>query len=419
MIEGSQLRRLGVDPPAGWVDPARVCAGAVEGRWKEIGRTDYPPVMAEPLKNHFGPDIPARIAGDIRAVHVTFPTESFVTQSLDGFEELELMDRSKHIAGALADHLPGDRAEALEILISSLGSHDPQAESGGMAAFYFMPFSHFVAAEGLDHFELAMQANYEITKLSTAEFSVRPYLAHHTKATLALFALWASDPSEHVRRLVSEGTRPRLPWAGRLKLFQADPTPVIELLSLLKDDPSEYVRRSVANNLNDIAKDHPDVVIGLARRWWKDGSPERRRLVRHGLRTLVKQANPAALAVMGFAPNAGAILAGFSLAPESPRIGSSVRLTAQIVNPTDAELGVLVDFRVHFVKANGARSAKVFKGAERQLDPGEQLSLSKTISLKQHTTRTHYAGTHPVEVIINGVTHPGGAFEIGQLRTLS
>ncbi len=368
--------------------------------------------MAEPLKNHFGPRIPARIASDIRAVYPPFPADSFLAQALDGFEELELMDRSKQIARSLADHLPANRDEALRILIASLGFEGPQTEDGGMAAFYYMPYAHFVATEGLDHFDLAMEANYQITKRFTAEFSVRPYLEHHTKASLELFGRWATDPSEHVRRLVSEGSRPRLPWAGRLKVFQADPSPVIELLTLLKDDPSEYVRRSVANNLNDIAKDHPDVVIELARQWWKEGSDDRRRLVRHGLRTLVKQANPAALAVMGFTPNAGAVLADVSIEPASVAIGSSVRLTAQIANPTEAEVGVLIDFRVHFMKASGATSAKVFKGAERQLDPGDQFTVSKTISLKQHTTRTHYAGTHSVDVILNGITHTGGVFEV-------
>ena len=368
--------------------------------------------MAEPLKNHFGPDIPARIANDIRYVYPTFPADSFLAQALDGFEELELMDRSKQIARSLADHLPATRDEALRILIASLGFEDPQTENGGMAAFYYMPHAHFVATEGLDHFDLAMEANYQITKLSTAEFSVRPYLEQHTRATLELFGRWATDPSEHVRRLVSEGSRPRLPWAGRLKVFQADPSPVIELLTLLKDDPSDYVRRSVANNLNDIAKDHPDVVIELARQWWNEGNDDRRRLVRHGLRTLVKQANPAALAVMGFTPDAGAVLGDVSIAPASVAIGSSVRLTAQIVNPTEAEVGVLVDFRLHFVKWNGAISAKVFKGAERQLGPGDQFTVSKPISLKQHTTRTHFAGTHSVDVILNGITHPAGAFEV-------
>ncbi|NNF53478.1 MAG: DNA alkylation repair protein [Acidimicrobiales bacterium] len=368
--------------------------------------------MAEPLKNQFGPDIPARIAADICAVHPSFPAESFIAQSLDGFEALELMDRSKQIAKSLADYLPANREEALRILIASLGPASSSTENGGMAGFYYMPHAHFVASEGLEHFELAMEANYQITKRFTAEFSVRPYLEHHMPATLELFRRWATDPSEHVRRLVSEGSRPRLPWAGRLKNFQEDPSPVIELLTLLKDDPSEYVRRSVANNLNDIAKDHPDVVIELAQQWWEDGSDARRRMIRHGLRTLVKQADPAALAVMGFSPNAGAILADVSIEPASAAIGSSVRITAQISNPTDFEVGVLVDFRIHFMKANGVTSAKVFKGAERLVAAGGEITVSKSISLKQHTTRTHYTGAHSVEVILNGVHHPGGAFEV-------
>ena len=163
-----------------------------------------------------------------------------------------------------------------------------------------MPHCFFVAEYGLDHFEPSMQAHYQLTQRFTAEFSIRPFLIKHTEATLARLRQWARDPNEHVRRLVSEGTRPRLPWASRLPAFQADPAPVLALLELLKDDPALYVRRSVANNLNDIGKDHPRVLMQTAQRWMRDATPERAWVVRHALRWAVKQGDPAALKVLGF-----------------------------------------------------------------------------------------------------------------------
>jgi len=219
-------------------------------------------------------------------------------------------------------------------------------------------------------------------------------------------------PDVHVRRLVSEGTRPRLPWAPRLKAFQEDPAPVLELLELLKDDEEELVRRSVANNLNDISKDHPALAAEVARRWWKGGDQDRKKLVRHALRTLVKKGDPDALAILGFGADSPARFEGASCEPKKVPIGGRVRIEAKVSNPSDEETGALLDFRVHFVKAKGSTSPKVFKGGERSLGPGERATIRKTISLAQQSTRVHYPGVHRIEVMLNGVTYPGCEFEL-------
>jgi 3-methyladenine DNA glycosylase AlkC len=237
------------------------------------------------------------------------------------------------------------------------------------------------------------------------------FLDREPERTLARLRAWATDPSEDVRRLVSEGTRPRLPWAPRLRQFQLDPSPVLELLELLKDDPSLYVRRSVANNLNDIGKDHPDILVATCRRWLEDSTEERRWLVRHALRSAVKRGDPAALDVLGFRAAEGAV-DGLVIEPELPRIGASVRITAVIGNAGDQRAALNVDLRIHFVKASGGTSPKVFKLREIELDPGERVTLSKVISLRQHTTRTHYPGAHRIEVILNGSSHPAGSFAL-------
>jgi 3-methyladenine DNA glycosylase AlkC len=213
-----------------------------------------------------------------------------------------------------------------------------------------------------------------------------------------------------VRRLVSEGTRPRLPWARRLPRFQRDPSPVVELLELLKDDPSAYVRRSVANNLNDIGKDHPDVLVETCRRWLEGAGEERRRLIRHALRSAVKRGDRAALEVLGFAANGTARLGDLTIEPERPRIGETVRISLSVGNAGQKRAAFNVDLRVHFVKANGRTSPKVFKVREIALEPGERARLSKLISLRQQTTRTHHAGEHHVEALVNGVAYPAGSF---------
>ena len=271
--------------------------------------------MAEPLKNFFGPDVPARIGELIEGVYPGFDREGFLSAALEGFEELELTERVRHISAALAGALPGDREKAIEILMASLGSQGQEAALTGMASFLYLPLVYFVAEQGLGCFETSMRAQKELTKRFTAEFSIRSFLDHHPEKTLERLRIWAGDPDAHVRRLVSEGTRPRLPWAPRLKRFQDDPRPVLELLELLKDDPEEYVRRSVANNLNDISKDHPGLAVEVARRWWDGASEDRRRLVRHGLRTLVKGGNPDALIILGYGRDTPARVVNFLVEP--------------------------------------------------------------------------------------------------------
>jgi 3-methyladenine DNA glycosylase AlkC len=367
--------------------------------------------MAEPLKNSFGPDIPVIVANLVLAVDPSFDKARFVALSLDGYESLELTPRARQISDALAVTLPEDRRRALEIITLAVGPEIEKSELTGMEGFRYLPFVFFVAEYGTDHFEEAITAQYELTKRFTAEFSIRAYLERYPEDTLARLHVWALDENVHVRRLVSEGTRPRLPWAPQLKGFRQDPTPVLEVLELLKDDKEEYVRRSVANNLNDIAKDHPEAVVRIAEEWWSDDE-NRHRLIRHGLRTLIKQGHPGALAVLGYGADSPTRVGNVAVTPGVVDIGDSVRVTIELSNPSDTASEALVDIVVHFVKANGSANPKVFKGGERSLPPGGTATISKLISVAQLSTRTHYPGTHTVEIQINGKLEPGGTFEI-------
>ena len=373
--------------------------------------------MAEPLKNYFGPEVPARIAGMIEKVDDAFPAEEFLAEALDGYEDLELTPQARHIARTLRRHLPQDYEQAIEILVASLGPRLETSELTGMDVFIYLPHVFFVAEFGVEHFEASMRAQYELTQRFTAEYSIRVFLERYQKPTLARLRGWAADSNVHVRRLVSEGTRPRLPWAPRLRAFQDDPQPVLELLDLLKDDPELLVRRSVANNLNDIGKDNPAALVATCRRWMREPTPERRWLVRHALRSAVKRGDAAALEILGFVPVGAVSVRAVHVTPAVVPIGASVTFDVEVANQGSSKEQLLVDLRVYFVKANGKPSPKVFKLKELELDPQTSARLTKTISLAQHTTRTHYPGHHRVEVLVNGRASGFGEFdlvEVGQ-----
>jgi 3-methyladenine DNA glycosylase AlkC len=362
--------------------------------------------VATPLKDGYGPEVPAAIADMIGRVEPAFPRDAFLEDALDGYEALELTGRARHIAAALARHLPQDYERAVATLTASLGPAlgDPETDGIGMAPFVYLPYVFYVADRGLGHWEASMAAQHAITQRCSCEYGIRAFIDAEPERTLARLGEWTRDPSLHVRRLVSEGTRPRLPWAPRLRRFIDDPSPVLPLLEALRDDPSGYLRRSVANNLNDIAKDHPELVVAIAGRWLAGASGERRALVRHALRGLVKAGDPAALALLGLGDDGRVAVRDLAIEPSPARIGDSmvVRLTA--VNAGPAPTRAIVHLRVHFVKGRGGTSPKVFAVRELELGPGEAAALSKTISLRQHTTRTHHPGEHRVEVVVNGAT---------------
>jgi 3-methyladenine DNA glycosylase AlkC len=367
--------------------------------------------MAEPLKNSFGPEVPARIARMIKEVDSTFDEDAFLTDALVGYQGLELTPRAWQIAQALGRHLPQDYERAVETLVTSLGPKLQDAELTGMDVFIYLPHVFFVAKFGVGHFEASMRAQYELTRRFTAEYSIRVFLERYPQRTLARLREWAADSNVHVRRLVSEGTRPRLPWAPRLRAFQDDPQPVLELLELLKDDPELYVRRSVANNLNDIGKDNPAALIETCRHWLRGATPERYWLIRHALRSAVKRAEPAALEILGFVPANGVQVRDIHIAPAVASIGEPVTFTVELTNEGSTQQ-LLVDLRVYFVKANGRSSPKVFVLKELEIGRGGTARLTKTISLAQHTTRTHYPGQHRVEVVVNGRTSGIGVFDV-------
>ncbi len=368
--------------------------------------------MADALKHHLGPAVVDKIATELSSLDPSFPAAVFRRQALLGLEDLELMPRGRHIAQALQAALPGDFRRAASLLGASFGPPLERTENNGMAVFFYLPHAFWVQEFGLGHFDEAMAFQYQLTQRFTAEFSVRPFLEQHPEATLKLLQVWSSDPSPHVRRLVSEGTRPRLPWAPRLRDFQADPRPVLALLECLKDDPALYVRRSVANSLNDIGKDHPELLLETAARWLKKAGAERRWLVNHGLRSMVKSGDARALALLGFGADALRLEVAGEVSPKAVPASGEVKIFCEVSNPGSQSVPVLIDWRVYFRKAGLAAAAKVFKGGRFDLAPGASCELEKNLSLRDLSTRRHYPGWHEVEVLVNGQPYLIGGFDL-------
>lgn len=245
------------------------------------------------------------LAHNISLVHPDFNGKAFQLSALNGLKPLSILQRGHHLARALRDHLPKRYADAVHILVQSLTPPQTATEDLGLGVFFYLPHVSFVAAYGLDPahngghdpFETSMMAQYELTRRFSAEFSIRPFLIKWPERTLAQLMEWTDDSDPHVRRLCSEGTRPRLPWAIRIPAFMKDPRPVLPILETLKDDPDLYVRRSVANHIGDIAKDHPRLAFELCERWLEGATKERKWLLRHAVRHPAKKGVTAALRI--------------------------------------------------------------------------------------------------------------------------
>ncbi len=366
------------------------------------------------LKSFFSPALVRRLADAVERAHADFPREAFVRDASAGLRPLELLDRGRHIARALGRHLPAAYPEAIDVLLRSLG---PELEGdeilgAGMAPFFYYPHTVFVAERGLDHFDLSLRAQYELTKRFSAEASIRPYLARDPERTCRTLRRWSADPNPHVRRLVSEGTRLRLPWAMRVGWLDGNPERILELLERLKDDPSPMVRRSVANNLNDLGKIRPDLLVDTCTAWLGGASVDRRGLVEHALRSAVKRGDRAALGLLGFGERPAVAVEGVRFEPARVAIGGKVVLRFVLRSRSSEPQPLLVDVAVHFVKARGRTAPKVFKLKRLVLGPRARVELGTSVSLQIHTTRVPRPGRHPVEVLVNGAAFPAGSFQV-------
>ena len=377
----------------------------------------------EPFKNLINAGTVQRAGQHLQRVWPAFDRRAFEHRAAHGLDALEFKARAMQLADALQATLPDHFADAADMLEASLAPPIPMDAQGepaglsgaqseqGLSGWVVWSMGEFVARQGMADVPRALRCLHALTQRFSAEFAIRPFIQQHPATSLPIIGTWVDDPSAHVRRLVSEGSRPRLPWGLRLQALVADPAPTLPLLRALQDDASAYVRRSVANHLNDIAKDHPDLVAGWVREHLPEASAQRSALLRHASRSLVKQGHAPTLAAWGLAHglNGDAVL---SLSATTAAVGGDIGLAVHLRSRSRQPQTLVIDYVVHHVRANGSTSPKVFKGWKIQLDSKGECTLNKRHSLRPVTTRTLYPGRHRIEIQVNGQVCAGADFEL-------
>lgn len=358
---------------------------------------------APALKEIFDRARMKRFAAETKAVWPGFDDRRFLDLATAGLDDLGIMQRMRLAAEAFGATLPDDFGRAADIL----GEVAPRLGH----AFAAIALCDYVAICGQGHFDRSMAALKLLTTYGSAEFAIRHFLAADFDRTIAVMRGWAEDGNEHVRRLASEGSRPRLPWSFQLRSLIADPSPTLPILERLKADEALYVRKSVANHLNDIGKDNPAILLETVSRWDR-GDPRTAWIVRHALRTLVKKGDASALAVVGASSGAELRVERFAVSPPAVRLGGRIAIEGAVVSTGAGDQRLVVDYAVHYVKKAGRTSRKVFKLKEINLAPGQAARLSIGQTIRDFTTRTHNEGFHKVELLVNGAVLAESGFTI-------
>jgi 3-methyladenine DNA glycosylase AlkC len=345
------------------------------------------------------------IASAIASAAPSFDQARFVADVFaDGWDERALKQRIRHIAMTIRQHLSGDYATALQVMRRAARD----VAGGGLAVWCL---NDFVEEYGVDDPDISLPALEQFTRLASAEFAVRPFLARYPERMAAQMLEWAHSDSEEVRRLASEGYRPRLPWGMGLADLKRDPSPIVPVLEVLRDDPSETVRRSVANNLNDISKDHPAMVVDLLMQWGS-ASAQAEALRKHALRTLLKKGDPGAMELLGYSVDVAVAVTDLSVEPGEVPIGGHVHVEFMVTSESDRPQQVMLDYAVTYQNVSGTGSRKVFKGKALELDAYDSTRLKRKISLQPMSTRRIVPGPHTVEAQVNGVVRGVADFDV-------
>jgi 3-methyladenine DNA glycosylase AlkC len=350
------------------------------------------------LKHLFGAELLKRISDSLGAIHPSFDRKHFLGL-MPQLKPLEMKPRVYLLRDELKKQLPQDYAKAVKILVKS-------AVTGKLDGFDLWPYTEFVQTYGLEQPELSLEALKELTQIFTSEWAVRPFIIRYPKETLKYLLQCAGDKSVHTRRWASEGSRPRLPWGARLQDFVRDPSPTMPILEKLKFDPELYVRKSIANHLNDIAKDHPDLVVKTLAKWKSLAGLEHVAkidwITRRALRTLIKNGHSGALGLIGVSKKTEIRFLQFNLRQKKIKLGERIDFEFEIHSVSKKSQKLVVDYIVHFVKANKTTAPKVFKLRTVDLPAKGKVSFSKSHHFKKITTREYYSGVHYIEIQVNG-----------------
>lgn len=349
--------------------------------------------MAEPLKNLYTPELLAKLATVITNQYNAFHQQDFLNDVFNKqWPTLELKQRMRHISHMLHKHLPLPYAKQIAVL---------KPVSKTFTGFLALVFPDFVEVYGLDDYKTSIDALEHFTQYSSSEFAVRPFIIKYEKQMVKQHLAWAKHKNHHVRRLASEGIRPRLPWAMALPQFKKDPAPLLPILELLKTDESEYVRKSVANNLNDISKDHADIVLSIVKKW-QGISPETNWIVKHASRGLLKQGHTEALSAFGLNDKLRATVSDLKLSKLKVNIGERFDFSFAITMQEKKAHQVRVEYKIYFMKANGKQSGKIFQIGTYNMKPSEQMNIKRSHAFADLTTRKHHQGAHKLVIVLNG-----------------
>ncbi len=345
-----------------------------------------------------------KISNELKRAYTGFDQKQFETDVLQKFPELELMERIMWIRDCVRAHLPNDYKNAVQSILKSLPPElDPEKTDNDFGEFIYAPYGYLVAEYGCTKADLAfsLKALETLTKRFSMEGPIRTFLNTYPAETMKAVTRWSQSKHYHVRRLASEGTRPFLPWACRIGI---DPKSVVPILDTLHADPTRYVTRSVANHMNDLSKIEPALVVKTLKRWQKadqQGEKEMQFIVKHSLRTLVKEGNMDALKLLGFkAPQVA--VANLKLSPKTIKTGQSLKLTFDLEAKGAVAQNLVIDYIIHFKKARGHTAPKVYKISQVTLKPGEKIAIEKKHPLKLMSTRALYPGIQTLELQING-----------------
>lgn len=362
--------------------------------------------MAGLFKDRYNHESIYKLALEIRAVYDGFPVDEFVNSTINKeWDSLEFKQRVMQIGVNLGKYLPADYKMAIHIIDQVIINYNICLD--GFVVFF--PAFVELYGQGKENWDVSMAALARYTPYASAEFAVRSFIIIDEERMMAQMAAWARHDNEHVRRLASEGCRPRLPWGQALQSFLKDPSPVLSILEQLKADPSPYVRKSVANNLNDISKTHPDLVVKIARDWYgKDENTDW--IVKHGCRTLLKKGNRDALGIFGFADAACVKVGGFSLGAASISIGEQMTFFFEI--EAKKATRVRLEYGIDYMKASGRQNRKIFQISELTFKEDGRKSYTKTHSFADSSTRRHYPGVHSLTLIVNGTEQGTLDFEV-------
>ncbi|MEM0995671.1 MAG: DNA alkylation repair protein [Bacteroidota bacterium] len=366
--------------------------------------------MAEPLKNLYSDVFFTELCAHLKPWLPQLDREQFragiYTAAWDG---LELKQRTRHTTEVLHTFMPADFPRAAAILGEF--SIALSGQSNMNDTLPYLCLADYVAVYGMEHPEAAFAAMAEITQFITCEFAVRPFLLRFPERTIAKMTDFSEHPHIHVRRFASEGVRPRLPWGVAIPFLKQDPAPILPILRRLHQDPADWVRLSVANNLNDICKDNPDTALALARTW-KGRSPEADKVVKHGLRTLLKAGDQRALSLIGWGDATELGVRDFSIQTPEIVLGDNAVFRFVLANESDRVRAVRLEYGVYYRKANGTNTRKVFKLSEIDLGPGQTRSFERKQHFRPISTRKYHAGMHRIAVIINGVEKAEGELNL-------